>query len=301
MEVTVRIRRTAAVLALFAVLLAVVAVVVVRHIGDNLPLRLPTARGCTVDGGSGSQGASPPGEPVVLDVTQSANAATIAAVGLRRGLPRQAIVVAIATAFQESKLENLEGGDRDSIGLFQQRPSQGWGKPDQLRDPRYASNAFYNKLLKIKGWQTMRVTDAAQAVQRSAHPGAYEKWAVKSEVLARALTGAATGAVACTISDQPASRGPTAAASLAASVKLDWGNAPTAKVTDLIGVALTVRNATSGWQYAHWLVAHADERGVMRVRFGDRQWTAKSGSWQHVTDSNSPGTGEQVIAEVFSA
>jgi hypothetical protein len=301
MEVTVRMRRTAAVTAVVAVLLAVLVIVVVRHVGDNLPLRLPAARGCTVDDGNGSPGASPPGDPVVLDVTQSANAATIAAVGLRRGLPRQAIVVALATAFQESKLENLEGGDRDSIGLFQQRPSQGWGKPEQLRDPRYAAGAFYNKLLKVKNWQKLRITDAAQAVQRSAHPEAYEKWAAKAQVLAKALTGEATGAVACTISDQPASRGPTAATNLVAGVKLDWGNAPAAEVTDLVGVALTVRTATAGWQYAHWLVAHADERGVMRVRFGDREWTAKSGAWQHVTGSDAPGTGEQVLAQVFGS
>jgi hypothetical protein len=294
-------RRTAAVSALVAVLVAVAVIAVVRHVGSHLPLGLPSASGCTVDGGSGTPGASPPSEPVVLDVTQSANAATIAAVGLRRGLPSQAIAIALATALQESKLENLNGGDRDSVGLFQQRPSQGWGTPEQLRDPRYAAGAFYNKLLKINGWQKMRITDAAQAVQRSAHPEAYEKWAGKSAVLAKALSGAVTGAVACTISDQPASRGPSAAARLVASVKLDWGNAPTAKLADAVGVALTARNSTAGWQYAHWLVAHAEEHGVISVQFGDRQWTAKSGTWQQVTQSKAPATGDRVLAEVFSA
>ena len=114
-----------------------------------------------------------------------ANAATIAAVGLRRKLPDQAVVVALATALQESKLENLDGGDRDSVGLFQQRPSQGWGAPDQLQDPRYASTKFYNALLKIKNWQELRVTEAAQRVQRSAFPEAYDKWADEALVLAR--------------------------------------------------------------------------------------------------------------------
>ena len=102
---------------------------------------------------------------VTLDTTQIANAATIAAVGIRRAMPDQAIVIALATAMQESKLENLDGGDRDSIGLFQQRPSQGWGTPDNIADPRYSAGMFYQALNRVKGWQTMRVTEAAQRVQ----------------------------------------------------------------------------------------------------------------------------------------
>ena len=114
---------------------------------------------------------------VTLVPARMANAATIAAVGLIRGVPRRALVVALATALQESKLDNLTGGDRDSVGLFQQRPSQGWGTVEQIADPRYAANAFYTALLKVHGWQNMRVTDAAQAVQRSAYPEAYQQWA----------------------------------------------------------------------------------------------------------------------------
>jgi hypothetical protein len=287
--------------AVFAVLAAAItAYVVVQRVGDDLPIRLPTGQSCIVTGGSGgaSSGSGSP-ETVSLDATQTANAATIGAVGLRRKVPQRAIVVALATAFQESKLENLDGGDRDSVGLFQQRPSQGWGTREQIADPRYAANAFYTALLKVKGWQQMRITDAAQAVQRSAHPEAYQKWAEESDVLARALTGEATSAVACTISGEPASRGPTAAADLVSNMKLDWGTVTTAKVTDFVGMALTVRETKVGWQYAHWLVAHAEERGVKRVRFGGREWTAKTGTWATVTDgSQSDG---KVIAEVFTA
>ena len=141
-----------------------------------------------------------------------ANAATITAVGMRRKMPERAIVVALATALQESKLENLDDGDRDSVGLFQQRPSQGWGTPEKIQDPRYAADKFYTALKKVKGWKKMRVTDAAQKVQRSAYPNAYEKWADESAVLARALTGRATGAVECTVSGEPALRGAAAAA-----------------------------------------------------------------------------------------
>src|SRR4051812_48023198 len=136
---------------------------------------------------------------VTLDSVQMANAATISAVGVRRKMPERAVVIALATALQESKLENLEHGDRDSLGLFQRRPSQGWGTPEQVRDPRHSAARFYASLKKVKGWKKMRVTDAAQRVQRSAYPNAYQKWADEAEVLARALTGRATGAVACTV------------------------------------------------------------------------------------------------------
>jgi len=95
------------------------------------PLVLPPS--CTVETATGT---------VTLDTIQIANAATIAAVGIRRAMPDQGIVIALATAMQESKLENLDGGDRDSIGLFQQRPSQGWGTPENIADPRYAAVGF---------------------------------------------------------------------------------------------------------------------------------------------------------------
>jgi hypothetical protein len=227
-----------------------------------------------------------------------ANAATIAAVGIRRGIPRRGVVVALATAFQESKLENLPGGDRDSIGLFQQRPSQGWGRPDQIADPRYAANRFYSALLRVKNWQKMRVTEAAQAVQRSAYPEHYEKWAAKSEVLAGALIGESSGAVACTISTDPPSRGVAAADTLTASLRLDWGEVRGVAASGPTGVALTVPNAKVGWQYAHWLVSHAEDRGVKRVRFADLEWTAKAGVWARVTDSAGPAN-ERVVADVY--
>ncbi|WP_438361908.1 C40 family peptidase [Micromonospora sicca] len=117
------------------------------------------------------------------------NAATIVAVGAAQGVPPRGWVIALATAMQESTLRNLPGGDRDSVGLFQQRPSQGWGSPAQLQDPRYAAGKFYNALLTVDGWQGMPLTDAAQAVQRSAFPGAYAKWENDAIALVRVLTG----------------------------------------------------------------------------------------------------------------
>ena len=104
---------------------------------------------------------------------QIANAATILAVGKQMHIPPQGWVVAIAAAMQESGLRNLDHGDRDSLGLFQQRPSQGWGDPTKIMDPTYSATQFYRHLLAVQGWQTMSVNDAAQTVERSGFPGAY--------------------------------------------------------------------------------------------------------------------------------
>ena len=274
------------VLALLGALGAVVAVVHALTGSLQLP-RLGPA--CTVraDG------------EVTLDSTQMANAATITAVGIRRKMPERAVVVALATALQESKLENIEHGDRDSLGLFQQRPSQGWGTPEEIRDPRYAAGKFYASLKKVKGWKDMRVTDAAQKVQRSAYPEAYEKWADESAVLARALTGRATGAVECSVSGEPAVRGAAAAAALMQNLRLDWGKGLGSTAEQAAGLTVTVTDTGAGWRYAHWLVSHARDTGLERVRFADLEWHAPSGKWQQVTGERAVGE-DTVVAEVFS-
>jgi len=235
---------------------------------------------------------------VTLDSVQMANAATISAVGVRRKMPERAVVIALATALQESKLENLEHGDRDSLGLFQQRPSQGWGTPEQVRDPRYSSARFYASLKKVKGWKKMRVTDAAQRVQRSAYPNAYQKWADEAEVLAKALTGRATGAVACTVSGEPALRGAAAAAALTEGLRLDWGGGMAETAQQAAGLTVAVSDPGAGWRYAHWLVSHARDTGLERVRFADLEWHAPSGKWQQVTGDRAVGN-DTVVAEVF--
>ena len=125
-------------------------------------------------------------EGLDLPAEQVPNAATVVAVGLSLNVPRKGQIIALATAMQESRLRNLSFGDRDSLGLFQQRPSQGWGSAQQIRDPVYASEQFYRHLLKVSGWQQMTVTQAAQAVQKSGFPDAYAQW----EDLATALQDA---------------------------------------------------------------------------------------------------------------
>ncbi len=128
-----------------------------------------TGAGCVA---AGAQPAAVAG----FSAAQLANAATIVAVGREMGVPSRAQVVAVVTAMQEARLINVPGGDRDSAGLFQQRPSMGWGSYAQVTDPRYAAHTFYIRLLSIPGWASMPVTVAAQTVQRSAYPFAYAKW-----------------------------------------------------------------------------------------------------------------------------
>jgi cell wall-associated NlpC family hydrolase len=132
------------------------------------------------------------GVSVTLDGDQQANARTIITTGKQLGVPPQGLVVAVATALQESTLRNLDYGDRDSVGLFQQRPSTGWGTVAQLTDPPTAAGKFFRALLQVPGWQSLPVTVAAQTVQRSAFPMAYAKW----EALATSLVNSVTGAQA---------------------------------------------------------------------------------------------------------
>jgi hypothetical protein len=133
---------------------------------------------CTID----VAGTGPVDE---LDAEQLANVRIIVDVGASMGVDARGRTIAIATALQESTLHNLNYGDRDSLGLFQQRPSMGWGTAAQIMDPKYSSGKFYAALLKVPGWATLPLTEAAQAVQRSGFPLAYAKW----EPLAAKLAG----------------------------------------------------------------------------------------------------------------
>jgi LysM repeat protein len=126
---------------------------------------------------------APSAETTPLTDEMRSNAALIVSIGRSLGVGDQGLVVALAAAMQESGLRNLDHGHADSIGIFQQRPSQGWGSPEQIQDATYSTTAFFvgvtgktRGLLDISGWQDMSVTDAAQAVQISAYPDAYATW-----------------------------------------------------------------------------------------------------------------------------
>ncbi|MBN9102798.1 MULTISPECIES: hypothetical protein [unclassified Pseudonocardia] len=199
-----------------------------------------------------------------MTVEQADNAATIAGVGIAQGMPDHAVTVALATALQESGLRNLTGGDRDSAGLFQQRPSQGWGTYAQVTDPVHAATAFYAKLRSEPDWPSLSVTEAAQLVQRSAAPEAYARWEPRARSMAAALTGEFPAALTCH--------------DLTLTV-------PGADVATLAGQELgTTRLSgaqprTRGWAYATWLVAHAARLGLDQVDYDGRTWTASSGAW----------------------
>jgi LysM repeat protein len=150
-------------------------------------LTLPGTAAPTATTVVASTSAAPLGVSATLTAEQAGNARTIISVGRQLGVGDRAIVIALAAAAQESSLRNLDHGDRDSLGLFQQRPSTGWGTPAQLRDPVHATKLFFGGasnpnpgktrgLLDVKGWQSMSLTKAAQAVQYSAFPDAYAKW-----------------------------------------------------------------------------------------------------------------------------
>ncbi|WP_405433017.1 hypothetical protein [Micromonospora sp. NBC_00617] len=117
---------------------------------------------------------------ITLDGEQTANAKAIIAATKKAGLPERAAVISIATSLQESKLDNLghlgDMNDHDSLGLFQQRPSSGWGTPEQITNPEYSTTAFLKGLKQVDGWQDMPLTQAAQTVQVSAYPDAYAQW-----------------------------------------------------------------------------------------------------------------------------
>ena len=140
-----------------------------------------------------------------LTLEQTTNAATIVSVGVGIGVPARGQIIGVAVALQESSLINLPGGDGDSVGLFQQRPS--WGTLAQRTDPTFAATAFYTRLLGVAGWQAMPLTVAAQAVQVSAFPGAYAHW----ETLATQLVGQSAG-VAPTSTQTVATCAPVATA-----------------------------------------------------------------------------------------
>jgi hypothetical protein len=221
---------------------------------------------------------------VAMDSEQAANAATISAVGLRRGVPARGIVVALATARQESRLHNIDYGDRDSKGLFQQRPSQGWGSDEEVMNPQYAADKFYEHLEQVPNWQDMRVTDAAQAVQKSAFPEAYQQWADDSQAMADAFTGDADTALSCENSEDNGGSGHSVA-KLSQSLRQDWGEETiySEKDNDL---SVPVDDDRNGWQYASWLVAHARGHGVSAVSYHGHTWIASEGEWSRDKSGN---------------
>ncbi|MDQ2851621.1 hypothetical protein V3G39_15915 [Dermatophilaceae bacterium Sec6.4] len=203
---------------------------------------------------------------------QSANAATVVQVAtVKEQLPSRAGEIGVATAITESKLRNLKYGDLDSLGLFQQRPSQGWGTQDQILDPVYASTTFYNRLANITDWQKQPIEVAAQEVQRSAFPSAYADHVTAAEILTASLDGSHREAVACRLDPATTSTSPTA---LVKKMSNQTGLVATAGSAD---VSFTARNGARAWALAGWAVTHAQSDGITSVTVGDRMWKRQRG------------------------
>jgi len=263
------------------------------------------------------------GTTVRITPEQAENAALMAAISVQRGLPARAATIAIATAYQESKLYNIDYGDRDSLGLFQQRPSQGWGTRQQVMDPTYAINAFYDALARIDGFETMEVTVAAQEVQRSGFPEAYADHEADARILASALTGQSWRAFSCTATDEPdgarrrlddsgltrraaavrddlqAAFGPQSLGGFAPGGVRDGHMEGSAhydgRAVDVFFRPVSEEARNRGWAVAHYLVAQAARLDVRTVIYDGRIWTAgwRSGSgWRRYTPDTTGASAE---------
>jgi hypothetical protein len=295
------------------VLLAVVGWVALRG-KDVLPFLAPDQ--CTARVGD---------HTVVLDPSQARYAGLITAIAVERGLPARAASIALAAAYQESNLHNLRGGDRDSAGLFQQRPSQGWGTTEQVRDPIHATNAFYDALTKVDGYANLEITVAAQEVQRSGFPDAYADHEADARTLASALTGNSRRAFSCRLGDSDAGSTELQSSGLTAradAVRRDLierfpeqplggfaaGGVSTGhmagsahydgRAIDVLVRPVSAANRTRGWAIAQYLVSQADRLAIKTVIFDDRIWTAGSRSDDGWRDYDPPErAGDPVILE----
>lgn len=243
---------------------------------------------CVVEAKDGDGGGT---QRYEMSLAQAVNAATISAVGTTRGMPERAVTIALATALQESTLRNIDYGDRDSVGLFQQRPSQGWGTVEQIMDPVYSSEKFYEGLAEVPGYSRLPLTVAAQRVQRSGFPQAYAKHEPDAALLAAALTGRRPASLSCTPSTATAD-GPGDAARVRTELVRAFGKdvlpgavAAGASAASTVSVPVPAAAARSegkgapqrGWELAHWAVAQSEALRIERVSYADRVWDAGSG------------------------
>ncbi|MCF3143198.1 heavy metal transporter [Streptomyces platensis] len=239
-----------------------------------------------------------------LSPEQAANAATISAVASSRGLSERAVTIALATAMQESGLRNIDFGDRDSVGLFQQRPSQDWGTVRQIMDPVYSAGEFYRHLAKVPGYSRLPLTVAAQRVQRSGYPQAYAKHEANAARLTGALSGRDRDAMTCTESRPVDGQASGAAAvrerlvrEFGAGVLLRTGDGKGRATGGGSGVTIPVRQSGAvgagdaerrGWELAMWAMAHSAELRIEQISYAGRMWRADDAGkgWQREPDDS---------------
>ncbi|HWU31971.1 MAG TPA: hypothetical protein VN108_03800 [Marmoricola sp.] len=252
-------------------------------------------------GPSNGCSASVDGHNVQLDTSQGQYASIIAAVAVQRGLPPRAVSIALATAYQESKIQNLPGGDRDSLGLFQQRPSMGWGTHDQLMDPVYATNAFYNALVKITNYTSIGIGVAAQDVQHSADNSgdSYQQHADDARALASALTGYSPGGFSCVVVNDNSYGN---AADVMSAIQGSYGSAVSPQRSVRENVTVPVESSTAGqrlgWSVAQYSVAMAAQLHIKSVLFNGKKWvTGKNSSKDWTSDRSASSTTVSIVMQ----
>ncbi len=231
-----------------------------------------------------------------IDPEQARWTSLMAAIAQRRGLPPRATTIAIATAFQESKIHNIDYGDRDSLGLFQQRPSQGWGTREQVLDPVHAIGRFYDGLVKVKGYTSMPITQAAQRVQRSAYPGAYAQHEDYARALASSLRGYSPAAFTCRVNATGGGR-PDA---IADDVVAAFGGIPIEVGERTVRIPLSGRAPdveARGWGLAHFVVANASRLKISSVTFDGHVWTSEASPEGWIVDTTG-GVGARDVVVV---
>lgn len=221
---------------------------------------LPISDRCTARAG---------GRTTTVDPEQARNASIIVGTSIKRGLVPRAASIALATAYQESGIRNLDYGHADSLGLFQQRPSKGWGTEQQIMDPWYSSNAFFKAMERIAGWQTKDINDVAQAVQRSAYPDAYRRHVPNARTLASSLTGETPASFTCVVG-APAAADPEGMRSFL--VKTLGKDVVSVKSTGDT-LVVTTTSPQQAWAVAHLAVANTATYGLASAQLGPYSWT----------------------------
>ena len=272
-------------LAILLVVIVAGVVAVAGWLGADHLLRAVAGEQCRVVAG---------GEAYEWAPDQASNSAAITAIAVQRGLPPRAASIAIATAMQESKVRNVRFGDRDSLGLFQQRPSQGWGTAEQILDPEYSTNKFYDVLVEVEGYADMEIAVAAQAVQRSADGSAYAQHEGKARATASVLSGQTHAGIGCALKDPEQPGDPEA---LAALLTKDFGLEGT---VDGSTVTVVVDDEDLAWAVASWGVARATDTGADRVTLGDRRWNRSmdEDALGFTTLPEGEGTGSPTTVEI---
>lgn len=244
------------------------------------------------------------------DTEQTANAALISAIAVDREMPPRAASIALATAYQESKLRNIDSGDRDSLGLFQQRPSQGWGSEEEILDPVYAANAFYDSLEQLDGYETMNINDAAQTVQRSGYPEAYADHETEGRIYASTFTGYSGANLHCSLAPADGTFSPEGVRDSLATAypramedgRLRASLGPAAELAPphdgAGGTALVVdvgENTELGWSVANWAVARAAEDGIVQVSYDGQRWNRDARVREDAWSTAPSGDPERVV------